>query len=397
MQPVFRPMRKQVPMLKPRFAPGDPVPWFVVRSSSNPEYHFGSVAGRHIVLLFLGSRAVPLAADLYAALMSRRELFDDERASLFVTTLDPADERDARLQEQLPGIRIFWDTDGAVSELFRVAEAADPPGSGRRRFAISAVVLDPSLRVMRWFSCAPQSTGFAAELLDFIETLPQPPAGPAQLQAPVLMLPRVFEPEFCRELITCYERHGGQDSGYMRTSEGRITGVIDHSVKRRSDCLIEDEALKKQIARRIRTRLNPELQRVFRFDATRMERYLVACYDASVGGFFRPHRDNDGDGHRQFAVTINLNAEDYEGGDLRFPEYGRQTYRAPTGGACVFSCGLMHEATPVTRGSRFAFLPFLYDEAAARRREANNLKYADPEIHYRYDGPADAGAAGAER
>ena len=382
--------------MKPRFAPGDPVPWFVVRSSSNPEYHFGSVAGRHIVLLFLGSSAVPLAGDLYAALLARRHLFDDERASLFVTTLDPADERDARLQEQLPGIRIFWDLDGAVSERFNVAEAADPPGSGRRRFVISAVVLDPSLRVMRWFTCAPQSPGFAVELLDFIEALPHPLHGPAQLQAPVLMLPRVFEPEFCRELVACYERDGGKDSGYMRAAEGRITGVIDHSVKRRSDCLIEDEALKRQIGRRILTRLNPELQRVFRFDATRMERYLVACYDASVGGFFKPHRDNDGDGHRQFAVTINLNTEDYEGGDLRFPEYGRQTYRVPTGGACVFSCGLMHEATPVTRGSRYAFLPFLYDEAAARRREANNQKYADPELHYQY-AATDAGTAGGGR
>jgi hypothetical protein len=28
--------------------------------------------------------------------------------------------------------------------------------------------------------------------------------------------------------------------------------------------------------------------------------------------------------------------------------------------------------TPVTRGRRFAFLPFLYDDAAARLREQNN-------------------------
>lgn len=29
----------------------------------------------------------------------------------------------------------------------------------------------------------------------------------------------------------------------------------------------------------------------------------------------------------------------------------------------AFACGLMHEATPVTAGRRYAFLPFLYDEA----------------------------------
>ena len=84
------------------------------------------------------------------------------------------------------------------------------------------------------------------------------------------------------------------------------------------------------------------------------------------GGFFKPHRDNTtaGTAHRRFAVTINLNAGDYEGGDLRFPEFGSRTYRAPTGGAVVFSCALLHEATPVTRGKRYAFLPFLYDDEA---------------------------------
>jgi hypothetical protein len=32
----------------------------------------------------------------------------------------------------------------------------------------------------------------------------------------------------------------------------------------------------------------------------------------------------------------------------------------------------MHEALPVTRGKRYAFLPFLYDDAAAAIRSANN-------------------------
>lgn len=37
----------------------------------------------------------------------------------------------------------------------------------------------------------------------------------------------------------------------------------------------------------------------------------------------------------------------------------------------VFACSLLHEALPVTRGRRFMFLPFLYDEAAKQIREAN--------------------------
>jgi predicted 2-oxoglutarate/Fe(II)-dependent dioxygenase YbiX len=61
------------------------------------------------------------------------------------------------------------------------------------------------------------------------------------------------------------------------------------------------------------------------------------------------------------------------------PEYGSRTYRAPTGGAVVFSCSLLHEATAVTRGRRFAFLPFLYDDEAAKVR-AQNSTFLDESI-----------------
>ncbi|HEX7623591.1 MAG TPA: 2OG-Fe(II) oxygenase, partial [Anaeromyxobacteraceae bacterium] len=118
----------------------------------------------------------------------------------------------------------------------------------------------------------------------------------------------------------------------------------------------------------------------YQFQVTRIERYMVACYDAADGGYFRAHRDNEtlGTAHRKFACSINLNAEEFEGGDLRFPEFGPRTYRPPTGGAVIFACGLQHEATSVTRGRRYAFLPFFYDEAGQAIREANADFLADP-------------------
>ena len=104
----------------------------------------------------------------------------------------------------------------------------------------------------------------------------------------------------------------------------------------------------------------------------------MACYSAGEGGHFRSHRDNTtkGTAHRRFAVSINLNPDEYEGGDLCFPEFGTHTYLPPLGGCVVFSCSLMHEAKPVTRGERYAFLPFLYDEAARKVRE-ENFAYLD--------------------
>ncbi|MNE90306.1 Fe(II)-dependent oxygenase superfamily protein [compost metagenome] len=103
----------------------------------------------------------------------------------------------------------------------------------------------------------------------------------------------------------------------------------------------------------------------------------MACYDSEEGGHFRAHRDNTtkGTAHRRFAVSLFLNSG-YEGGFLRFPEYGGGLYSAPPGGAVVFSCSVLHEATPVISGRRYMFLPFLYDEAARVIRQENR-QYLD--------------------
>jgi predicted 2-oxoglutarate/Fe(II)-dependent dioxygenase YbiX len=191
--------------------------------------------------------------------------------------------------------------------------------------------------------------------------------------APVLVVERVFEPAFCKTLIGYYEKHGGEDSGFMREQDGYTVGKIDHSFKRRRDCQIEDAKLRESAMTRVYRRLAPVMRRAYQYNATRIERHIVSRYDAKEGGFFKAHRDNTtkGTAHRKFAVTINLNAEQYEGGDLRVPEFGQQAYRAPTGGAVVFSCSLLHEALPVTKGTRYAYLPFLYDEEGAKVRDAN--------------------------
>jgi predicted 2-oxoglutarate/Fe(II)-dependent dioxygenase YbiX len=193
----------------------------------------------------------------------------------------------------------------------------------------------------------------------------------------VLTVPNLLEPALCRDLIAVYDRDGGAKSGFMREVDGKTTLVSDDNFKQRSDAEIVDPALRQSLVARIRRRLVPAMKRTFQFEPTRIERYIVAAYDAEPGGYFRAHRDNTtrGTAHRRFAVTINLN-DDYDGGDLRFPEFGERTYRAPIGGAAVFSCSLLHEAMPMLRGRRYATLPFLYDDAAAVIRAENN-QYLD--------------------
>jgi predicted 2-oxoglutarate/Fe(II)-dependent dioxygenase YbiX len=237
-------------------------------------------------------------------------------------------------------------------------------------------VLDPAMRVIAAIDLGTDAAGHVAEVFGVLDQMP--PLANSTAPAPVLLVPYVFEPELCRELIAYYERHGGKDSGFMRDIAGKTTEVKDYSHKRRADCEITDQSLIRPTQERLARRVVPAIRQAFQFGVTRIERHIVACYDAADGGHFRAHRDNTtlGTAHRRFAVTLNLNAEEFEGGELWFPEFSRRRYKAPTGGAVVFSCSLLHEATPVTKGRRYAFLPFLYDDAAAKVRERNRQHIA---------------------
>ncbi len=342
---------------------GAPAPMFVAPSHVNPEFAFSSLGGRYLLLAFLPEPGPERDAAVALVLQHRAAFRDDER--IFFGVLP--DEASYQAVTSDPPLRWFGDWSGRIRRLYA---AEDDEG----RVVPQWVALDPSMRVL---GTAPLAEG-PRTLANFIRLgAPDDHAG-VPLTAPVLVVPRVFEPAFCRQLIELYEAQGGQPSGVMREQGGRTVGVLD-AFKKRRDAVIEDEALLREARARLSRRLLPEIEKAFQFRATRIERFIVACYDAVEGGYFRAHRDNTtgGTAHRQFAVSINLNAEAFEGGDLRFPEFGSRTYRPPTGGAVVFSCSLLHEATPVTKGVRYAFLPFLYDEAGAELR-ARNLHLLAP-------------------
>jgi peroxiredoxin/predicted 2-oxoglutarate/Fe(II)-dependent dioxygenase YbiX len=363
---------------------GDPAPDFHQVSTSNPRYSFNTAAGRYIVLCFFATAGNDANPHVFSyVLTEHRTLFDDDKIAFFGVSVDPSDRTSGRVQQQIPGIRFFWDFDAKVSRLYGSvpadAAAGDDVPVVRQWF-----VLDPTLRIIKIIPFRPDG-GDASELVAFLKALPPVDrfAGCA-LQAPILFLPNVFEPELCRALIDQYERHGGTDSGFMREVDGRTVTVHDYGHKRRRDCTIEDPALIGATQKRVMRRINPEIIKAHQFKPTRMERYLVACYSAEDAAHFRPHRDNTtrGTAHRRFAVSVNLN-DDFDGGEVSFPEYGPRGFKAPTGGAVVFSCSLLHAVSTVTRGRRFAFLPFLYDDEAARIREANAQFLEDGKTGYK--------------
>jgi peroxiredoxin/predicted 2-oxoglutarate/Fe(II)-dependent dioxygenase YbiX len=355
-----------------RITPGDPAPSFYQRSFANPRYAFNSAAGRYLVLCFFGSGADAQAQAAVQGAYDRPDIFNDPNASFFGVSIDPEDETSGRVTNRLPGYRHFWDFDLTVSRLYGIASKDADPGEGATSLARRWVIIDPTMRVL---SVIPfrEDQGDLAEVMKLLEELPPPDrfAG-TEIMAPILFLPRVFEPELCRHLIGLYEAQGGEESGFMREVDGRTVGLTDPGFKRRKDYTINDRELVSALRTRFLRRVIPEIAKVHHFRATRMERYIVSCYAAEDGGHFAAHRDNTtkGTAHRRFAVSVNLNDE-FEGGEVSFPEYGPRSFKAPPGGAVVFSCSLLHKVSKVTEGRRFAFLPFLYDDEAARIREQN--------------------------
>jgi predicted 2-oxoglutarate/Fe(II)-dependent dioxygenase YbiX/peroxiredoxin len=350
--------------------PGDPAPWFFQRSYGNPRYAFHTIGGRYVVLCFFASAADPQGSAALEAVQANRQCFDDTRACFFGVSLDPADEAEGRVRDSLPGLRFFWDFDGTISRRYGAIPRETQMHQAVRRFW---AVLDPTLRVLAVIPFAPDGSDRDA-LFRFLSQLPEPArfAG-IELQAPILFLPNVFEPAFCHDLIRLYEEQGGKESGFMRDVAGKTVAVHDHVHKSRKDYTVTDQELIKQTQARVMRRVLPEILKVHQFKVTRMERYIVSCYAAEDGGHFQAHRDNTtkGTAHRRFAVSIILN-DDFDGGEVSFPEYGPRGFKPPPGGAVVFSCSLLHAVSKVTRGRRFAFLPFLYDDETAKIREANN-------------------------
>ncbi|HVA13347.1 MAG TPA: 2OG-Fe(II) oxygenase [Stellaceae bacterium] len=351
---------------------GDPAPWFSARSLAGGELHLHVNAGRWIVLAFLHDLSSPRAQEEFRALVTHIAAFGEDKLVAYAVLTAPPADLAGLLLAPVASLRLVADYDGALTRLY--GAQATP----------RSVVLDPMLRaiaIVPW----DHPNGHAAVLGQILGGLPEvDEAAGAPLTAPALIVPRVLDFELCDFLVRLYDKMGGgDDSGFLLDSDGKTGTVVDHRLKRRRDLPIVVPELRERIRGQLVRRLLPPIERYFQFAATRMDRYLVSCYDSAEGGYFHRHRDNLNAGaeHRRFAVSINLN-RDYDGCDLVFPEFGRRSYRAPVGGAVVFSCGALHEVTPITRGRRYAFLPFLYGEADAERRLANNARLAAGSARY---------------
>jgi predicted 2-oxoglutarate/Fe(II)-dependent dioxygenase YbiX len=355
---------------------GDPIPWFRATHivTGKPEVDIHVSAGRWILLAFLGSLDSTQARARLASLVWQANLFTEDHLMIYVILSKPPDNPLQLLSMTGPVLKFVADYDGSIGEHYGANEKP------------RTIALDPMLRAIAdipW----DHPEGHDQVLKGLLHSLPEvDKSAGVPMTAPALIVPRVFDFPLCEYLVAMYEKVGGTDSGFMVDHDGKTATVAVHTRKRRQDMIVALPEVRERIRERIVTRLLPAIELYFQYKATRMDRYIVSCYDSAIGGFFLRHRDNLNAGaeHRRFAVSLNLNSN-YDGCDLIFPEFGRRAYRAPAGGAIVFSCGALHEVTPIVKGKRYAFIPFLYSESEVSIRLRNNERLHAGEVPYTAD------------
>jgi len=331
---------------------GDRALDFVLPGPDGKFYQFYErTKGRPLILIFYPGRNSDAWVEV-EAFAKRHAEFNDLGLDIFAINLDTSKDNN---KLQLPFL-VWSDPKQKITDHY-----LNGAGIGSKlRTTINIFLLDANQRVLA-VQKGPEIS-LVERVLQFYQNIPKQPVPQIlSTNAPVLLLPNLIDPGTCQDLISLWN-DGGHDEGKVVSVVGdQEIARIHTKVKKRRDHRIMDMDLQKVLQWTIGRRVAPELEKAFHFKGFRFDRFAVVCYDADRGDYFRAHRDNlaPTTADRAFALTLNLNTEDYGGGELIFPEYGANKYKPTSGGGILFSCSLMHEALPVTRGRRFALLSFL--------------------------------------
>lgn len=249
----------------------------------------------------------------------------------------------------------------------------DPYGEGMKLFrplpegsqdeadrpACGVAALDANQRVIATFTSTTSRdpVADAVAVLEREAATAKPDTHRLTRAAPVMVLDKLLSDPLCDALIERWKT----DSVEGTVNDG-FRSIEDPTVKRSREHVVADPDLQRAVAQEIGPRAMSEIQKAFNFQAPlRFEMLTVLGYDDERKDFFAPHRDSlRAEQRRRFTISLNLN-DGYEGGELRFPEYGSHLYAPPKGAGVVFGGELLYEALPVTRGRRWELTTFLID------------------------------------
>lgn len=301
--------------------PGDRVPEFILPDAETRLHNFYDlVRGRPAVLVLAANTARQEQWDEIKGYADIALVLDSAGVDLFIVTNDGVESM-AMVSKAIPAPAIWLaDIKGVVNLALRTGGKLDKSG-------LISLFLDSNQRVIAIKGAEPGHAPWALGVLRGLSAEAPLALGTV---APVLILPRVLDEEACRRLLS---------------QEGlSITPVPIANPA-------EAEALSRLLLRRI----GPEVDRVFSFDDFRFESLALRQEDAAAGSSALDRRRDNSDPEttgRSFALILDLEAGAYEGGGLRFPEYGPHLYRPATGAALVHAGGVLRELLPIESGRR---------------------------------------------
>ncbi len=353
----------------PCVQPGDRAPACFGMSIDQKFYSSEEQFGRPAVLILAGAGAVPGLRPVIDEFAACRRAFAARNVDVLLLVDDNP--------------KVLW-SDALDSVPLRIIDCGTfLPLCGVGATDALVLVLDRNLRVALRIlpteasSPRPSPPGqwrIASACLACLDELPHEEPRDASMPAPVIMLPNLLERSLCRGLIERFDSSPTVDGEVARTdADGIVGSVIDHGKKHRRDLFISpDDDIHAMLAATLLSRCGPEIAKAFQLNVSHIDRILIARYDAT-GGWFHRHRDDAAANvaFRQFAISVNLNAEEYQGGHLYLPEYNDHRYSAPTGGGLIFSASILHAAAAIKSGRRYVLLTFFHTEAAEHRRQAN--------------------------
>lgn len=341
-------MQQQRPILMP----GDRVPNFALPDAESVGRIFYNEVTGGPILLFVSRE--PEDGETVAALAAFAEA-EDRLRELGVECFAVFKTAPEALADSLnrATFTLFADVQGDLVEALLSRQGGKPTGS-----AMATLAIDPNQRVLARIEAA-SGSDHAAPALAAFSAWAAAQERPVTLSsiAPVLTLPRVFDEAMCRRLLDAWQadhQEGGVSTGTINLYAPDKKRTLEHFMR--------DPELNRDVSLLLARRVGSELAKVFQFNRPfRFETHYVLSYRHDRQDFFSVHRDSYRQTEkRRFAMSLNLN-EDFEGGALRFPEYGPYLYCPRAGDAVIFSANLLHEALPVTKGQRWTLVSFFCD------------------------------------
>lgn len=335
---------------------GDRAPACYGMTDERAFYSFEEQYGRPVVLILVDARTGSSPPAVIGEFIARLHLFAVRDADVLLVVNDNPSG--------------LWPGGHALIRTIDCGRFLDRCGVGARDALL--LVLDRNLRVALRLRLDERADAVTA-CLDCLDELPHEAPRDVSQPAPAIVLPNLLSREVCQSLIRQFESGPTIDGEVARIdAAGVARSVVDHRKKHRRDMQLSlYDGQHSHLQHLLLGRCAPEIAKAFQVSVSHTDRILVSRYDEAAG-WFRRHRDNTADNvaFRQFALSVNLNTEEYSGGHLLFPEYNDHRYRPPTGGGVIFSTAVLHEAAPVTSGRRYVLLTFFHSDAAEARRQA---------------------------